>query len=36
VTVIDNAVQTDDLARHLEAGDLVTSVFGAQAGLEKA
>jgi hypothetical protein len=35
VVVIDDAVQADDLAGHLEAGDLVATVFGGDTGLEE-
>jgi hypothetical protein len=35
VLVVHDAVQTDDLARHLKARDLVASVFGGQTGFEK-
>jgi hypothetical protein len=34
--VVDDAVQPDDLAGHLEAGDLVAAVLGGDAGLEEA
>jgi len=36
VVVVDDAIQADDLASHLKAGDLITAVFGGQAGLEEA
>jgi hypothetical protein len=36
VAVVDDAVQPDDLAGHLEARDLVAPVLGGDAGLEEA
>jgi hypothetical protein len=36
VVVVDDAVQADDLAGHLEARDLVAAVLGGHAGLEEA
>jgi hypothetical protein len=36
MAVVDDAVQADDLARHLEAGHLVAAIGGGDAGLEEA
>jgi len=36
VLVVHNAVQTNDLASHLKARDLVAPILGGQAGFEKA
>jgi len=36
VVVVDDAIEPDDLARHLKTGHLVTTIFGGQAGLEEA
>jgi hypothetical protein len=35
VLVVHDAIQANDLARHLKARDLVAAVFGGQAGFEK-
>ena len=35
MVVIDDAVQTNDLASHLEAGDLVAPIFSRDTGLEE-
>ena len=36
MVVIDDAIEPDDLSRHLETCDLIASVFGGYACLEKA
>jgi hypothetical protein len=36
VAIVDDAIQSDDLACHLKAGHLVAAIFGSKTGFEEA